>query len=140
MKASLISLVSGIIFAAGLSLSGMVNPEKVRGFLDIFSLHGGWDFSLVFVMGGAVMFNFFAFKFLQKRKPMCSNEHFLPTKKDLDSRLIVGATLFGIGWGLVGICPGPALVNLVTFKSEILVFVVSMLAGMFIFNQIEKRG
>lgn len=135
MMPSIISLFSGVIFAIGLAISAMVNPEKVRGFLDIF---GSWDYSLAFVMGGAVGFNYFAFKFLSARKPICSNEHFLPTKKEIDKKLIFGSALFGIGWGLVGICPGPALVNIVTFKSEIFLFVAAMIVGMILHKPLEK--
>lgn len=132
MTANLISLFSGIIFAIGLSISGMINPQKVIGFLDIF---GQWDYSLVFVMGGAVGFNYFSFKYLTNKQPYCGGDHFLPQKKELDKRLIIGAALFGIGWGLIGICPGPGLVNLVTLNSDIFLFVGAMLVGMLTFKK-----
>ncbi len=135
---TLISFIAGIIFAVGLSISGMVNPMKVQGFLDLLGLHGKWDISLMFVMGGAVGINFFTFKFLTKRKPFCSPEHFLPEKKEIDRNLLIGSAMFGVGWGIMGICPGPALVNLVTGHSNAILFVVSMLVGMVIFKFTEK--
>lgn len=127
MAPFLISLISGIVFAIGLSISGMINPHKVKGFLDVF---GNWDYSLVFVMGGAVVFNFISFKILSQKKPLCADEHFWPNKKEVDRKLIIGSALFGIGWGLVGICPGPALVNLIKLDEKIFVFVISMVVGM----------
>ena len=135
MKSIIISFVSGVIFAAGLSISGMTNPEKVKGFLDVF---GNWDISLAFVMIGAIGLNFFSFKKVTKKKPLFSSSHFLPTKNEIDKRLILGASIFGIGWGLLGICPGPGIVNLVTMDSNALLFVVSMTIGMFVFKVLEK--
>ncbi|ATH06813.1 YeeE/YedE family protein [Halobacteriovorax marinus] len=135
MKSIIVSFASGIIFAVGLSVSGMTNPDKVKGFLDIF---GNWDISLAFVMIGAIGFNFFSFKKITKKKPLFSDSHFLPTKSDIDKRLILGASIFGIGWGLLGICPGPAIVNLVTLNTNAVLFVASMTIGMFIFKLIEK--
>ena len=136
MIALIISFASGAIFAVGLSISQMINPYRVKGFLDIF---GNWDYSLAFVMAGAVLFNLFAFKFIKSKKPLCSEAHFWPEKKDVDKRLIVGAVLFGVGWGLIGICPGPAIVNLVTLKKEAFIFVLSMIAGMYLFKLSEKK-
>ncbi len=127
MIVNLVGLISGVLFAIGLVISGMVNPNKVKGFLDIF---GQWDPSLLFVMGGAVGFNFISFKYIQARKPMCVPDHFLPTKTELDKNLIAGAALFGIGWGLIGICPGPAIVNFVTLDTSIFLFIISMFVGM----------
>lgn len=137
MKALIISFISGIIFAIGLSVSGMVNPEKVKGFLDIF---GNWDISLAFVMIGAIGLNFFSFKVITKRKPVCSDSHQLPTNNTVDKRLITGAALFGAGWGLLGICPGPGIVNLVTLNSNAFLFVISMSVGMGIFKVLEQKG
>jgi uncharacterized membrane protein YedE/YeeE len=137
MKSLLTSFVSGIIFAVGLSISGMTDPMKVKGFLDIF---GDWDVALAFVMIGAIGFNFFAFKVIKKGKPLFSASHSLPSRKDIDSKLILGSALFGVGWGLVGICPGPAIVNLATLEANAIVFVVSMSAGMLIFKLLEKLG
>lgn len=135
MKQVITSFVSGTIFAVGLSVSGMTNPEKVKGFLDIF---GNWDVSLAFVMIGAIGLNFFSFSKITRKKPLFSDSHFLPVKNDIDKRLILGASIFGIGWGLLGICPGPGIVNLVTLNSNAVLFVVSMTIGMFIFKLLEK--
>ncbi|MBD64842.1 MAG: YeeE/YedE family protein [Halobacteriovoraceae bacterium] len=130
MKTFFISLISGIIFAIGLSISGMINPHKVKGFLDIF---GNWDYSLAFVMGGAVGLNYFTFKYFEKK-------HELNTPTAIDKNLIIGSALFGIGWGLIGICPGPGIVNLINFDLGILVFVVAMLLGMSLYRmQTGKR-
>lgn len=133
---TLVSLISGIIFAIGLAISGMVNPEKVKGFLNIF---GNWDYSLALVMAGAVGFNLFTFRILVKRKPLWSTQHFLPEKADLDWSLIIGSALFGIGWGLAGICPGPGLVNLTTLSVNATTFVIAMLAGMYIYKLVERK-
>ncbi len=135
MKPIITSFVSGIIFALGLSISGMTNPEKVKGFLDVF---GHWDISLAFVMVGAIGLNFFSFKKVTSKKPLFSDTHFLPTKNDVDTRLILGASIFGIGWGILGICPGPGIVNLVTLNSNAILFVISMTIGMLIFKLLEK--
>ena len=132
MKANIVSLFCGVLFAIGLTISGMINPAKVRGFLDIF---GNWDISLLFVMGGAVGLNFFTFKWAKNRKPFLAGEHSLPTKTIIDRKLIFGSALFGIGWGLVGICPGPGIVNLVRLDPEIFIFVASMIIGMLLHDK-----
>ena len=131
----LISFISGLIFSIGLTVSGMINPEKVIGFLDIF---GRWDYALAFVMGGAVVFNIVSFKILKNKKPICAAQNFLPTKTKSDRNLILGAILFGIGWGISGFCPGPALVNLVTLSFESIIFFFSMVIGMLIFKLFEE--
>jgi hypothetical protein len=136
MKALFIGLLSGILFAVGLSISGMVNPNVVRGFLNIF---GDWNPALAFVMIGAVGFNLFSFRSVLKRKPLCADQHSLPSKTTLDKNLVLGATLFGMGWGLLGICPGPGIVNLATFDSSALLFVVAMTAGMGIHKVLQKN-
>jgi uncharacterized protein len=136
MKIHLISLVSGIIFAIGLSISGMVNPNKVKGFLDIF---GNWDYSLAFVMGGAVLFNLASFKYLLTKKPYIAEKHEIPKSNLIDKKLLIGASLFGIGWGLVGICPGPAISNLVTLNLKSILFVFSMLIGMLIYKKVITK-
>lgn len=135
MKSIITSFTSGIIFSIGLSISGMTNPGKVKGFLDVF---GNWDISLAFVMIGAIGLNFFTFKKITNKKPLFSDDHFLPTKKDIDRRLILGSSIFGIGWGLLGICPGPGIVNLVTLNSNAILFVISMTSGMLAFKLLEK--
>jgi uncharacterized membrane protein YedE/YeeE len=111
----------------------MVNPEKVKGFLDIT---GEWDHSLMFVMGGAVGVNLISFNILKKKNPSCLPEN----NNKIDKAVFIGAVLFGVGWGLIGICPGPGIVNLVKFDSNILVFVFSMLAGMFLYSLYEKTN
>ena len=132
----IIGFVSGLIFSIGLIISQMIDPQKLIGFLDIL---GNWDYSLVFVLGGAVGFNLITFRFIQKRKSLIGKDLCLPTNKAVDNKLLLGSVLFGIGWGLVGVCPGPALVNLVTFKSEIFILIGSILIGMFGFNFFEKK-
>lgn len=134
----LIGFVSGLIFAIGLVVSGMTNPDKVIGFLDIFR---NWDPALVFVMGGAVAFNLVTFNLVKKKKskPVFHTTFDLPTKKDIDKKLVIGSTLFGIGWGIAGICPGPGIVNLSLLDPKAVVFVVSMLSGMLIFKTFGKR-
>jgi len=137
MMSLIVSLVSGIIFAFGLVISGMTNPAKVLGFLDIL---GQWDYSLAFVMAGAIGFNLIAFKLISKQsKPLYADKQDLPTNNNkLDKKLLTGSAIFGIGWGVLGFCPGPAIVNLVTFSSSSLLFIASMLVGMFIFKITNK--
>jgi hypothetical protein len=110
MRQSLLSLVSGTLFGAGLAVSGMADPQRVRGFLDLF---GAWDPTLAFVMGGALIPMAIAWR-IQRRmpSPMAAERFTLPTVRDLDPRLIGGAALVGIGWGVAGLCPGPALASL----------------------------
>jgi uncharacterized membrane protein YedE/YeeE len=131
----LTSLFLGGLFSIGLTLSGMVDPNKVKGFLDIF---GEWDPALVFVMGGAVGFNLIFFKFILKRKsPILNGDFSLPTSKDITWELLTGSAMFGIGWGLTGICPGPALANLFTLNPKMLTFVAFMVGGMILYKVFE---
>ncbi len=132
---NVVALLSGFLFAIGLVISGMTNPKKVIGFLDIF---GSWDYSLAFVMIGAIAINVLTFNFVKRKKPLFSLDFILPLKKSVDSRLIIGASLFGIGWGLVGICPGPGIVNLMSLNSSAALFVVSMVAGMYLFKKFDN--
>jgi uncharacterized protein len=137
MILQLVALLSGIAFGIGLILSGMVNPAKVLAFLDIT---GQWDPSLAFVMAGAVLVGYFAFKSVKRREQtLLSASIHLPTSSKVDSRLILGSLVFGIGWGLAGICPGPGLVLAASGHSGAIVFVVAMLLGMLIFDRLEKR-
>ena len=107
---ALVALLAGTLFGAGLAISGMTDPGKVIGFLD---LAGQWDPSLAFVMGAAICISLPTFQLLRGRsKPVFASQYFLPTKQDLDPQLILGAVLFGIGWGIAGLCPGPAIANL----------------------------
>lgn len=134
---NLTALISGVLFALGLGVSGMMNPLKVRGFLD---LTGVWDPALAFVMIGAISVYAIAFRLIIKRhKPICETSFSLPIKKELEPRLIIGAALFGIGWGVAGICPGPAVANLATGLKQALVFVVIMSASIAAVRFLEKK-
>lgn len=136
MKAGMASLVVGFLFAIGLGVSGMTQPEKVMGFLNLF---GEWDPSLIFVMGGAISVHALAYRLIKKRQsPLFSLKWHLPTKKELTPALILGSILFGVGWGLAGYCPGPAITSLASFQTEPLIFVVSMLIGMQVFKWTDK--
>ncbi|MCJ7528823.1 MAG: YeeE/YedE family protein [Methyloceanibacter sp.] len=124
---SIANLLAGLIFGLGLLISGMANPAKVQNFLD---LAGTFDPSLIFVMAGAVMVTFAGYRLVLRRpRPVLAERFYLPTAKDIDARLIGGAALFGIGWGLSGFCPGPAIVSLPLLATGTLVFVPAMLAG-----------
>ena len=128
MISILSALVAGLIFGLGLILSGMGNPAKVQNFLDFF---GTWDPSLAFVMIGAIAVAFVAFMFAKRRKTALLGEPMqLPTSSAIDARLLIGSAMFGIGWGLAGFCPGPALMNLLTMHSEVVIFVAAMIVGM----------
>lgn len=116
------------MFGTGLILSGMTNPQKVQNFLDIF---GTWDPSLAFVMGGAIFVTAPGFWLVQRRSTPFFHDMFnLPTRKDIDTRLVAGAAVFGIGWGLGGLCPGPAVTSLLFATPGVLIFVPAMLVGM----------
>lgn len=137
MKQNLVSFIVGFIFAIGLGISGMTQPQKVVGFLDLF---GNWDPSLVFVMIGAILIHLVVYKLFSKRpSPLLSEKWHLPTKKEVTPSLVVGSALFGIGWALAGYCPGPALVSLSSGSIDVAVFVVSMLLGMIIFKITDKK-
>ena len=121
-------LVSGALFGAGLTLSGMTDPARVRGFLDLF---GNWDPTLAFVMGGAVLVMAIAWRIRNRMiAPVFAERFSLPDRTDLDPRLIAGSVLFGIGWGIAGLCPGPAVASLALSPLTVLPFVLAMLAGM----------
>jgi uncharacterized membrane protein YedE/YeeE len=127
---NLASLVCGVVFGLGLALSGMINPAKVVGFLDIT---GAWDPSLAFVMGGAVAVTAVAFRLILRRPgPVLTSAFHLPSRHDLDRNLISGAVVFGVGWGLAGLCPGPAISSLAFLDTKILIFVAALIAGSFI--------
>jgi uncharacterized membrane protein YedE/YeeE len=132
-----ISFICGLVFGVGLIISGMANPAKVLGFLD---LAGTWDPSLAFVMAGAVFIGFFAFLYAGRRKTtLLGKELKLPTAREIDRRLVLGSILFGAGWGVAGFCPGPALVGLGMGLPKAILFVLAMLAGMGLFELIERR-
>lgn len=127
----------GLLFGAGLLLSGMTDPGKVIGFLDVF---GAWDPSLALVMGGAIAVGVFAFAFARKRATtFLGGTLRLPQSGDIDPRLVVGSLVFGVGWGLAGFCPGPAFVALGMGVPKAAVFVVAMLAGMGLYEIVEGR-
>ena len=134
---ALISLLSGAIFGFGLALSGMMNPARVRGFLDLF---GDWDPTLAFVMGGAMLVMAVGW-LVQKRMsaPIADDSFNLPGTQTIDRRLLGGAALFGIGWALAGLCPGPAIASLGTALQPALVFVAAMLAGMALFAVVDRK-
>lgn len=135
--AILINLALGLLFGVGLIVSGMSNPAKVLNFLD---LAGTFDPSLAFVMGGAVLVAFVGFRLvLTREKPLLAPRFQLPTRTDIDARLIVGPALFGIGWGLGGFCPGPAFTALSLAAPGTLVFIPAMLAGMWAARLLAER-
>ncbi|MCC2658881.1 MAG: sulfur transport [Panacagrimonas sp.] len=134
---SLVAMCSGLMFGMGLMLGGMTDPAKVIGFLD---LAGRWDPSLAFVMGGALCVTLPTFQLLKaKSRPMFETRFFLPTRQDVDGALLGGAALFGIGWGIAGLCPGPAVANLAFGSPQVLAFVGAMVAGMWLRDRFETR-
>jgi uncharacterized membrane protein YedE/YeeE len=138
MKSTLVSFLSGLTFALGLGISGMTRPVKVIGFLDFF---GAWDASLAFVMLGAIAVYFVAYRLsLSMRSPVLAPGFSIPKRTDLDSRLFVGAALFGAGWGLGGFCPGPAITSLASGASPVAVFVAAMAVGIYLHGWLAKGG
>ena len=128
--------VVGLLFGLGLMLSGMTDPGKVIGFLDLF---GSWDPSLALVMGGAIMVGFFAFTVAKKRTTTFFGGVLrFPTNMDIDKKLVIGSLMFGAGWGLAGFCPGPALVSMADGQPKALVFVLAMLVGMLGFELMDR--
>jgi uncharacterized membrane protein YedE/YeeE len=129
---TLSSFIVGLIFGIGLIFAGMTDPSKVIGFLDVA---GNWDPSLAFVMGGAILVGFIAFRFANKRTAnFIGGAMHLPSKNDIDRRLIIGSLLFGAGWGMAGFCPGPAITSLGTGNPKAVIFVVAMVAGMALYE------
>jgi uncharacterized membrane protein YedE/YeeE len=128
MKSNVTAFASGALFAVGLAVSGMTQPAKVLGFLDIA---GAWDPSLAFVMIGAIGLNIILFRLILRRTgPVFGAAFQIPTRRDIDPRLVIGAALFGAGWGLAGYCPGPALASLAAGRAHAFIFVIAMAAGM----------
>ncbi|MDP3410520.1 YeeE/YedE family protein [Bosea sp. (in: a-proteobacteria)] len=134
-----VALLSGALFGYGLSLSGMVDPARVIGFLDIASGH--WDPSLMFVLGGAVCVAVIAVA-IQRRlpRPVLDTQFHIPERTDIDARLVGGSALFGIGWGLAGFCPGPALSALTTGLTPVLLFIAAMIAGMLLHDRVLAKA
>lgn len=132
-----IAFIVGVIFALGLGYSGMTQPHIVRGFLNIGE---HWNWSLMGVMIGAIGVHAITYQLIRKRSsPLLVPDFQVPTKKEIDMRLIIGAMLFGVGWGWAGICPGPGIVALASGETSIIIFILSMLVGMKIFQWSEKR-
>jgi uncharacterized membrane protein YedE/YeeE len=138
MNALLTSFASGFLFALGLGISGMTRPVKVIGFLDFF---GAWDASLVFVMVGAIAVYFIAYRISAKMSsPILTSKFALPTRTDLSAKLLLGAAIFGAGWGLGGFCPGPALTSLASGALPVFIFVIAMVLGMYLHTWVTELG
>ncbi len=126
-KQSIIALISGLLFGLGLSISQMVDRERVLGFLDVA---GKWDATLMFVLGGAVGVTLITFRFILKLKhPLFEQNFYLPTRQNIDLKLILGAVIFGIGWGIGGYCPGPAVTSLVQLSINPFIFLIAFIIG-----------
>ncbi|MBY5332000.1 YeeE/YedE family protein [Rhizobium leguminosarum] len=131
------ALASGIVFGFGLSLSGMLNPVRVQGFLNVF---GAWDPSLAFVLGGAVVVAFIGVHIMNRMKrPAFDDSFHVPTNRRIDAPLVVGSALFGLGWGIGGLCPGPAVASLSVGLPQTSLFVIAMLVGMTLFDRVWSR-
>lgn len=134
----IIEFVVGLLFGWGLLLSGMTDPGKVQGFLDLF---GPWDPSLAFVMGGAIAVGLFAFALAKKRtRTFLGGALQLPSSRDIDKPLVVGSLIFGAGWGLAGFCPGPGIVSMAAGQPKAIVFVAAMLVGMLAFKLMDRAA
>jgi uncharacterized membrane protein YedE/YeeE len=138
LKNIVTAFIVGFLFAVGLNISGMTQPQKVMGFLDLF---GAWDPSLVFVMVGAILVHAGYFFLIKPRfqQPVFAKTYQVPARKDLTGSLILGALLFGVGWGLGGYCPGPAITSLATFSLNPALFIVAMLVGMALYRVVENK-
>jgi hypothetical protein len=137
MKRNLVSGMAGLIFGFGLAISGMTHPEKVLAFLD---MTGEWDAGLLFVLGGAVSVTLIAFRFiLRKKRPLLADKFYITEETGIDRPLILGAALFGIGWGISGYCPGPAIALIAAPNWELWAFLPSMLAGAYAHKYFESR-
>jgi len=138
MREIMAGLLTGLLFGLGLCLSGMTSPAIVQGFLDIA---GDWNPTLIFVMAGGVVVTFLGYRLVvPKTRPLWASAFLLPSAKAIDAPLISGAAIFGVGWGLAGYCPGPAMVSLASGRSAVFIFVVAMLAGMILVRWIRSRG
>ena len=132
MLRNISALIAGLIFGFGLIISQMINPEKVIAFLDIF---GNWDPSLAFVMGGAVIVTAIGYPIIRRaQSPVFAPDFHIPESQSIDTKLISGAVLFGVGWGLVGLCPGPAITAILIGGMPVAVFILSMAAGIMLFR------
>ena len=134
----LTALLSGLLFGAGLALSGMINPMKVQNFMDVF---GAWDPTLIFVMGAGLAVTFIGYRMvLRRRKPLYAEGFSLPAATGIDARLIGGSVLFGMGWGLTGFCPGPAIASLIFGQWPSVLFVAAMAIGMLAAQLMMRRA
>lgn len=134
MGKNLSALIAGLIFGVGMAVSGMTNTARVRSFLDIF---GAWDPTLAFVMGAGLVVTIIGYRLVFRRAaPLFADAFSLPTRTDIDARLLVGAAIFGIGWGLVGYCPGPALAGLTYGYPQTLAFVPAMMVGLLLAHRV----
>jgi uncharacterized membrane protein YedE/YeeE len=137
MRTFIIALLSGFVFGLGLAVSEMTDPARVVGFLDVA---GRWDPTLLFVMGAALAVTLPGFALaLRRPRPLCGDRFVLPAKNQIDAPLIAGAAIFGLGWGLSGFCPGPAVAALSTLSPSVAVFVAAMIAGRWLAARIELR-
>jgi len=135
MYSKIFSFISGLIFGIGLTVSGMVNPAKVIAFLNIL---GNWDPSLVFVMVGAIIFSTPFFYILKnKKKPLFNSSFQIPSRTNIDRNLIIGSSLFGVGWGMVGLCPGPAVSSIVFLQPLSILFVIALISGFYLCRYIN---
>ncbi|WP_375321129.1 DUF6691 family protein [Aliivibrio logei] len=134
----IVSLFSGLLFGIGMVISGMADPQKVTGFLDITGL---WDPSLMFVMGGALLIFMPAYFLLikPKEKPINAEEFCLSSNTQIDKRLVIGAAIFGLGWGIAGVCPGPAVSSFALGNMDVIVFFIAMMAGLAITHKVSLR-
>ena len=138
---ALASLFCGFIFGWGLFISGMIRPDKVLGFLDVLAIpSGNWDPSLAVVMAAALAVTGVGYALARRRTPLFESQNQWPTQTAIDRPLIAGSVLFGVGWGLVGLCPGPALENLATLSPGVIIFVIAMAVGMIAFHLWEVRS
>lgn len=138
MKVGLVAFLCGVVFSLGLGLAGMTQPSKVVGFLDFF---GHWDPSLALVMVGAIGVNAIVFQVARRwqKAPLLTQTFHVPTRTDINGRLIGGAVLFGVGWGLGGYCPGPAITSLAGLSTSSALFVGCMVVGMWVFQVVDRR-
>jgi uncharacterized protein len=134
---ALATFLCGLLFGIGLAVSGMTQPSKVLGFLDVF---GRWDPTLAFVMAGALAVTMLGYALARRRvRPLLAPQHLWPSRTEIDGPLVAGSVLFGIGWGLSGLCPGPALTNLATLSPRLIAFVAAMAAGMALQDLLQQR-
>jgi len=137
MREKVLALVAGLLFGLGLGVSQMIDRERVLGFLDVA---GDWDPTLAFVMGGAVLVTIISFRFVLKRShPIFGNRFYLPTRKDIDRNLLIGAGFFGVGWGIAGYCPGPAITATVLGIANPFIFVIAMIAGSWCYKAVSAN-